>query len=179
MVLALIGGILMMIGPFISFLAGCLWGQCQGFGIADPYLPGELLYAYLILVFGILVLIFGILTPVLRKKQYATMTWVFALVGMVIGIVVLIHAIVRAESYIGYSGVSVVPSVGFFLVVAGAVLGMVGGFLLSSVFARLPPAPMQAPVQPGQPQYGQPQAQYPPQQYQPQQPPPPQQPPAY
>jgi len=179
MVLGLVGGIMLIIGPFINFISGCRdlngYSDCQALGIASAGMPAELLYGYLVLIFGILLLLFSILTPFFRKKQFAAMTMVFGLLGMILSIVILVHAIARADAIgesFGYSGVYVLPGVGFFLAVVGGVLGLVGGIILGKEIARLHSRPMGAPAPMGAPPYGQPpMQQYPPGQYPPQQPP--------
>jgi hypothetical protein len=186
MVLGIISGIMLMISVFMAFVSVCQTstfyttcvsanpGGLSYFGMTND-LGNEFAYGYLLPIFGILVLVFGILAPILRNKNLATMTWVFGMVGIVMAVVLLMHFMLRVLDAMGttfspFYTYSVMPAAGFFVAIIGAILGLVGGFMLGKQISQLqqftmPQAPMGAPyeVQP----------------YYPPQPPPQQPPPSY
>lgn len=186
MVLGIVGGLLVMMSIFVGFMSMCQESGVYGFtysiclsvgpaganylGMSAP-VGAEFAYGYLLPVFGILILVFAILTPTLRKRPAGVMTHIFSLSSLIIAVVLCAHFMARGYSSFGLGtasySISMLPGIGFFFALIGAVLGIVGGLLMIKQLEGYP-QPFATQVPAGSP-YGAP-AQY--------QPPPPQ-PPQY
>lgn len=170
LVLALLGGVGLIIGPFLAIIVIAVpvygWSHYYYYGYSF-LVGGQFAYGFLIPVFGLLLILTSIIPifrPALRRNKIVTQPWIFPISALIVGIVLVVHMLTSYSAiYPGSSWAEV--STGVYVTGIASILGIIGGVLVSQVFREKTLGPMGPYGPQGASPYGQPQSQYPPQQY--------------
>jgi hypothetical protein len=148
MAMAIIGGIMAMAGSFFLWYMDIGMFGSSFIGVQD-ITNDNLMYTWLIPLFGLLATIFGIVGFVTQKKALGIITALSGLLSFLIAIIVPIHYsfeidINLTDAFFMSSEGMMFIYIGGIIAIIGGLLAMVGGFSLSRKVTRV--------RQPAQPQ---------------------------